>query len=331
MAIFETGGVANVNELADVIRAFSLSNGWTVNHNAAEGAGRRIHLQRGVNTFINLRSLVNEQAQNDGVNFHGLMSGIACNGSTGYDASKNWFNQPTAPKRDNNPFPYYFMPGMVNLTGGIPAYYLFARGDMIYCVIEYAAGLYQWLGFGQVVKHGAWNGGTLIFGSHDAHTNDNNAIYTTLFGNVPWGLSFRSTSGNPNGLLYGTIDGNTGWMLSDANNNIQPQMPRFFSTECVQSGMAINLANQYNSQPVEQPINVHVTRDGLLSSGQWNANHNWSIEGLLPDVYMACLRSLQPGDIIPVSIDDYRVFPFRGKTPTGFGLSGWHGFAIKQN
>jgi hypothetical protein len=44
---YATGVASTANQLIDAIHTFASANGWTVNGYAADGAGYRLHLNRG--------------------------------------------------------------------------------------------------------------------------------------------------------------------------------------------------------------------------------------------------------------------------------------------
>ncbi len=320
MAIFETGVVTSIPNLLDALADFCVANGWTENFNAIEGTGRRVHLQLSSDVFINLRALVNEAAQPSGFP---PVSGLAINGSTGYNGALAWYNQTGAP---TDGVTTYRMAGMMGISGAMPAYYFHAREDMIYVWLEYATGLYQFMGFGRIEKYGAWSGGTVFFASAEGHSDTITTLSTTLIGEPPTGLV--DMVGNRHGYMYGTIGANTGWLPCSNFNTTSPDMPRFFSSLCMQSLIVTNAANQFNGLPVLLPIDIAVARDGAFAIA---ANTNFSIEGFLPDLYFCNLRTLIPGQQLDDGSGDiFRIYPFRQKTATGHS-GGWFGVAIKEN
>lgn len=336
MAIYETGAVGGVNLLIDAIRAFALANGWTVNQYTADGNGFRLHLQRGSDVFINLRSVVNEYAQTNQQG--GITTGLAVAGSTGHNPSVVWYTQPGAPNSGGGT-PTYKMAGMMGIAGAIPAYHLFARGDMIYCVIEYVAGSFLWLGFGRISKYGAWTGGTIFFGSDEGHNNSvTTNIYRNFAGEPPW--TTNDLNGNVNAWMHGTVtDYNganavTGWLGCVDSPSLSVNMPRFFDSSCLQSLLITNAHNTFNSQPVLLPLTIQVTRDGAMANGGWENYNNFSVEGYLPDAFLCNVRVLLPGQTLTIGSAQYKVFPFRAKNTLGIatgGTSGWQGFAIRMN
>jgi hypothetical protein len=334
MAIFETGAVTSVPNLLDALAIFAAANGWTVNSNAIEGSGRRVHLQKGSDVFINLRALVNEFAQSAFNTFGSAVSGLAINGSTGYDSGQPWYKQPGYPNNgvlsggSANEFTAR-MAGMMGISGAIPAYYFHARGDMIYVWIEYATGLYMFMGFGKIGKYGSWTGGTIFFANGEGHSASQSTIGTVLVGNPPDGLF--ELSANSNGYLYmDGIDGLTGWLPASSSVVMSPAMPKFFSSFVLQAGMAVNIANQFNSLNAIMPCEICVTRDGAVAT--WSTNTNFSIEGYLPDIHFVCTRSLLAAQQLDDgSGDTFRIYPFRQKAALPGTTGKWFGVAIKEN
>ncbi len=328
MAIFQTGAVTTVPNLLDIIAAFAVANGFTQNYNAVEGSGRRVHLQLSSDVFINLRALVNESINNGTVNLANNVNGLVMSGSTGYSGAASWLMQAGKPYYDflngNGHVPK--LVGMMGISGAMPAYYLFARGSMIYCWLEYATGQYQWLMFGRITKTSTWSGGAMFAAANNGYSNTIN----NYAGIANLSVGSHDNAGNAaNGYLYGAaIDGNTGW-LSCINESITPAMPKFFDMIANIGAGVGNLANTFNTQPVILPVDIAITRDG---TGNRDANTNFSVEGILPDLYFCNLRYLIPAQQIDDgSGDTFRVFPFRQKATFGLGSTGWWGVAIKEN
>lgn len=333
MAIFETGAVTSVPNLLDALATFCAANGWSVNKNDLEGSGRRVHLQKGSDVFINLRALVNEYAQSAFNTFGNQVSGLAVNGSTGFDNGLAWYKQPGYPNNgvlsggSANEFTAR-MAGMMNISGAIPAYYFHARGDMIYVWVEYATGLYQFMGFGKITKYGSWTGGTIFFASAEGHSNTITNPKTAMIGDPPDGL--YELDANANAYMHMTnIDGNTGWLPASSTPVMSPAMPKFFCSFTLQAGMAVNIANQFNGLNAIMPCEICVTRDGAAAT--WALTTNFSFEGYLPDIHFVNMRSL----LAAQQLDDgsgniFRIYPFRQKAALPGGTK-WFGVAIKEN
>jgi hypothetical protein len=329
MAIFQTGAATSMDDLIDIVRVFALANGWTENMNVAEGTGRRVHLQKSTDIFVNLRTITSEVVQSS--SFNSSTTGICLNMSTGFDNTKAWYAQPGAPQNAGTgsaPYPQYTGAG-VNFSGAAPSYYLFARGNMIYCIFEYATGQYLWFGFGKITKQGSWAGGQCFFAPMGLNNITAPQNYGALCGQVPFGTG--NITGNPNAFLYGTVDGITGWMQARSDAITTPAMPRFFDSFNMMALLLTNASNTFNSLPIELPISIQITRDGAVAPGGWLASANYSIEGYLTDVFSCNLRTLVPAQQLIISTDTYRVFPFRQKNTNGIGSTGWFGFAIKEN
>jgi|SRR5882724_557650 len=324
MAIYETGATTGVNDLIDKIRAFAVTNGWTNNSFVAEGAGFRLHLQLSSDVFVNFRSLVAEASQPSAPS----ITGLAMNGSTGYSGASAWYAQPGAALISGGA-PNRVAVGLV-ASGAFPTYHLFARSSMIYCVVEYTTGQYQWLGFGKPTKKGAWTGGILVFGARDCKSNDTGSVHSTMCGRSQYGTN--NTDGNPNGFMYAECDGITNWMASDATLTMNPSTAKFFDGFNKNGACNMNSPNGFNSQAVLIPIELYMCRAG---AGNWNRTTNISIEGYMTDVFMCNMKNLVPGQTLTISTDQYVVFPFRLKTTSGTtnvtGATGWQGFAIKKN
>jgi hypothetical protein len=324
MAIYETGATTGVNDLIDKIRAFAITNGWTSNSFVAEGAGFRLHLQLSTDVFVNFRSLVGEVSQPTA----SITTGLALNGSTGYNGASAWYAQPGSALFSgggtNKP-----TPGIV-ASGAFPAYHLFARGNMIYCIVEYTTGQYQWIGFGKPTKKGTWAGGILVFGAREVALNDTVSAHSTFCGRSSY--STNNIDGNPNAYLYAECDGITNWMASDSGRIMSPATAKFFDGFNKNGACNMNSPNSFNGQTILIPIEIYMCRAG---AGDWNRNTNISLEGYMTDVYMCNMKNLTPAQTITISTDEYVAFPFRLKTTSGTinvaGATGWQGFAIRKN
>lgn len=322
MAIFQTGSETSVPNLLNTLAAFCVANGWTQNFNAVEGSGRRVHLQLSSDVFINMRALVNESPNT--VRSLPAVSGLNICGSTSYVGGTHWWNQtgfPTTSTANDAQ-----MAGITH-SGAVPTYYFFARGNMIYVWLEYTAGSYQWLMFGRVSKTSTWTGGSIFAGSGNGrHSSASLALGRSLVGNISG--SGGEYSQNSNGYMYGVIDGNTGWMPCD-NSTLSPAMPKFYDSFVFEYNMFNNQANTFNSQPVLQAVEICITRDG--TGNVTFGTTNFSIAGLLPDIYYCNMRHLLAGQQLDDgSGDTFRVLPLRAKTSSG-SSAGWMGVAIKEN
>jgi hypothetical protein len=327
MAIFETGASTSLANFLDALATFCAANGWIVSQNGLEGSGRRVHLQLDSDVCINLRSYNAET----GIPAFGTvpLTCIAMNGSTGYNAAQAWYNQPgytyvqaTAGKA--------FSVGVPCSSNSIPTYYFFARDSMIYVWVEISAGTYQWMVFGRIQKYGTWAGGTLIAASGTGIDNNipNSARYNIL--GSPGGNIGSGLTPNINGFMYATVDGNTGWLNSGTTTTTNTPMPKVFDTITLEAVQLVNLSNIFNSQEVLIPVEICVTRDG---TGNWViGTTNFSVEGLLPDLYLCNTKLLVPGQQLDDGSGDiFRVLPFFQKGIGSGGAKEWAGVAIKEN
>lgn len=318
MAIFQTGSAVSASALLDIIVDFAVANGWTEVYNDVEGAGRRAHLQLDSDVFINFRATVNEAP--NGV-YSGAAYGISMAGSTSNSSSGVWCRQPGAPHNGAD-VDRIAIVGIANMTA-VPAYYLFAREDMIYCWVEYSTGQYQFLYFGRISKVSTWTGGA-IYGATSDGVGGGVGIANVLAGQTP----FASIRYNPHAYMYASVDSHTGWFDCKNSDNVVPAKPHFFDTINKQYLTLYNLSNTFNGQAVLVPIELCITRDGLTS---WVDSSNFSIEGYWPDIYFCNLRNLLPGQQLDDgSGDTFRALPFRSKTVNSADGT-WFGVAIKEN
>jgi hypothetical protein len=273
-----------------------------------------VHLQKSSDVFINLRALVNEKAITGiGNNVNGL--GVI--GSTGYDSGQSWFNQPGALFFTSGG-DVYRIAGIMAAVGAMPAYYIFARNNMIYVWIEYATGLYQWLIFGKMDKYSTFTGGMLYSGSSPTLTN----VATATYGFFNNQLGGNGVGQNLYGALYANL-GTAGWLVPDSNDSY-PAMPKVFDNIGLYGNQYGTAGNTFNNQSVLLPVEICISRDGHVNH---DLNTNFGIEGILPDLYLCNMRFIQAAQ----QLDDgsgniFRCLPFSYKSNTSL----W-GVAIKEN
>ncbi len=309
---FTSGSAANSAALIDAIRAFAVSDGWTNNLFADDGAGKRLHISKD-GVFANLRTAVGEnfsaiadlqQAANS--------NALWVNLSTGFNSGTAWYKQADAPFRHINPpsnvNPSYVYVGVNGLTGGVN-YYLFSFASQFYIVIETPTGLFHWIGFGKIAKIGDWTGGEFLFAKHSTITSNNSAVNLPFFG------SFYNGQGSPVGMIrVNGVDATNGWVNGDvtggsgSGGNLRVEK----AADGIQKMRMLweVTPNIISHKPVLLPVNVTMTRNGASVT----ATTPFSILGYIPNIYFVNLSGLIPAaNYSDGAGGNYRIFPFHRK------------------
>lgn len=152
---YETGSASSPSDLLDKLRAFLLTNGWTINSFITVGSGKRLHVQKGA-CYFNFRSYHGETLSNandlNNQNISGFW-GIGGYPSDGYSGANNWNSQPGCPL-----YGPYYRGGYANqLSSAIPTYHFFTYTDIteVHVVIEFVTGKFQHINFGDLQKYNA--------------------------------------------------------------------------------------------------------------------------------------------------------------------------------
>lgn len=322
---YQTGSATGVNDLLDQLRAFLLTRGWTVNDFSTVGAGKRLHVQYGTDTFFNFRSYEGD-AREGGSNQIGQTNtahGFGCNGSTGYSGAAAWYAQAGAPFGSGT----YRGAAIWGLPGAITTYHFFAYEGTgyaaAYVVVETAAGSYDWLGFGKVEPIGAITGGQFFFAKQTlADADAAGGAVCPLAVCQYWG----GARGTSHGAIYLATDGVTGWKLNTeslggvAQYAHTDEQTRFAYSYCAPS--------DFNELSPLQPVRFVVTRDGT----NFNQNTPRSPVGYLPKIFYLNIADVTPGALVSVGGVNYRVFSYwqkSGGDPSVSDVAGFHGFAFE--
>lgn len=352
---YQTGTATGPDDLLDKLRIWLLANGWTVNSWADDnttyrtwtglvGTGKRLHVQKtaadsGV-MYFNLRS-VNRGVVFENHNEYSVLqsygkymaevTGIALNGSTGYNGGNAWDYQPGAPIGISSKS-WGACITELSLTA-IPAYFFWQDGDTVVVCVEYQSGKFQWLAFGCLDKSGAgaYTGGQFFIGSLGAYEPSNQLLYTGTNSNKT--LFFcHNESYYGTGAIYLNIDSAAGWRSigyqgsnSSALYNreaivpgVRPNDPTpsyYYNTLC--SFFWSRAPNHYNALAPFVPLYILGKR----------ANANWSLLGWPKSIRMLNAYYHDPAAEYTLGSDVWMIFPAHAKTDADGGRMG---FAVKK-
>lgn len=165
-AAYQTGTAADQTALLQALVTWLTAQGWTNNMSQADGSGWRAHLSKG-GLFINLRAYFNADTNSNiwvtTFTPNTQKAGIAIYAGTGFNSGNSWRTQAGGPIRT----------GTSDIIGAnltipsntITAYHFFDDGnDNINVVIEKSAGVFGSMGWGNLVKAGAFTGGAFFYG-----------------------------------------------------------------------------------------------------------------------------------------------------------------------
>lgn len=325
---YQTGTATGAVDLLDKVRLFAIANGWTSNRWSALGSGYELCLQKGA-AFFNFRAYQNESILISGSQAT-PRTGIAINGSDGYDGGAVWDRQPGYPKRKiagAGDQAHGYMP-MVTNFGPFPAYHLFAPDNKtVYLELEINTGVFLRLGFGSLdLFNPATLGGGRFFYATGAQAAVSNATtQSTWLGDevdqghsleeVPFrAAQYAASSASLSGsYLRASFDSFDSWCQSHRS------ISSALTAQTCQGGGCHDLVlrdaapNPLNGIGVLLPNVVSVNRnDEFLSP-----------VGVVPGMRYMDMTNYLPGDEFILGSDTWKVFPWYNKG----GRSGQRGIA----
>lgn len=214
---YQTGTATSPINLLQTIATWLASIGWTQDMNQSDGAGWRSHFHKSGN-YVHFRAFMNESPStiwNGGMWRAGY--GIAMYCGSGFTSGSDWKSQAGGPIAQGQTYPVGVAAGLP--AGAIQNYYLFgdATGDNVVIIVETTPAVYNHLGFGALVKAGAWTGGAYFFGSTSG--------YMVTYPTTGYGITTTSAcpgccdlTGAQNFFVRADVDTFTGNWLGVGNN-----------------------------------------------------------------------------------------------------------------
>lgn len=295
---YQTGTVANPADLKTTIETFAVARGWSLGSGILSKGGSYIRLTAPDAEILTIEA-----------------------------SFDNFSTQaPHTPR--------------IRITSGWPVtYYLFGFTDVdnIYCVVNYSVSKFQYVAFGKLLKYGTWTGGTWASATLAHQTS-------TLIGIVVSGTPLSMVgaySGSPPALSGGAIQcsGEGGAAIANRQNSVlhaeidgntwaMPARDTFRINVTWPLGNLINrLPNAWNSQTLLLPYQMVATR----------ASEYRSLVGEFPHIRACRIDNHEPGDIVTLGPDSWKLFPWLEKNSTqrdgvaSSGHSGTLGWAIKYD
>jgi len=332
---YTTGTISGPVDLITVIKDAAVAAGWTLNQFSTVGSGRRCHLSKG-SLYVNLRAYVNESTSELHSGSFTTQYSVVGHASTGYNAANNWFSQPgNIQFVVSGPITVTHSWGITGLTS-TATYHLFTftSPDAIYCIVERAAGQFQWILFGNLDKNGdSWTGGEFYAASGPW---DSNKLYSipvvASAAFVASGTAWASFSQ----VRVSSLDSFTGW-ASSWNFSTNYPCPRLTDSLMDKRYIFDCAPNAFNSLAPLFPMEVFVSRRGT-ETGITDQTWAFDLMGYMPNLYAVNMQSLVAGQNYSVSTDQFKVFPVaRLSASTSFdqvtdpGHSHYFGIAVKSN
>lgn len=303
---FQTGTATNINDLGNQLVTFATANGWTQNGTTTtQGTGIRFYLSKN-NTFLNFRTFNTETpSMNNGTSGCANQTGaLLCNLSTGYNGAQNWYNQ-TGFASYGSGTPQTQTVGLTTIVGSIPAYYFFSFSgtgyDVLYVVIEYTAGIYQYMLMGMLdkSKHGDTAAPVGLFATATGnHTANTRYITSDFFSNTffdGWNVS------PPNCILNATVATAFSGFTYRTSDGFSTNGPSPIDSLKSTQTFSFNIPNSFSTTSPMTPIIV-----GCYET----AGNYWVPIGELPNVFITNIKNNNPAETITISTDNYKIFPF---------------------
>lgn len=290
---YETGISTSLFDLLDKIRLFAIAQGFTQNEfTVVDSTVKRLFMQKdtsnggGLTFYFGIAAVVTADS---------TITEIQMKGATGYTPGGTVGGQPGSPS----------LYAIMNRVGNGPyvAYHLFsnAAGDYVHCVLEYSAGFFSHLVFGQLDKFGSYAGGHYCDATYIG-TNANDHDYYLSTWSSPlfdgWGVS-PSSRGHVSANLESNI-----WRMFAGSSGSSSTFDAYGNGR---AGLTSRLlvGSQPNTLNLATPlIPIYIFTDiGGTSSG------NRTPLGVVKDLRLVWMESFAAGQEVVLGSDTWMVFP----------------------
>jgi hypothetical protein len=315
---YETGTANSAPDLLDKFRVFAAAQGWTINRNAAAGAGLELCIAK-AGAFFNFRAFANETAVVNGSS-QANKYGIAVNGSDGYSGGAAWDRQAGYPLRSSSTGGdqgHCWMP-LVTSFGPFPTYHFFAPdAKTLYCELEVSSGVFLRFGCGSLdlFNSAAPGGGRFCYATGGGHVTNSTAAGTWLGSdqdNSSWALElvpFRAADYTTNGqalagsmvrAAFGSFDNWAGAGRIAAGT--------WFGMACQGGGCHDKVLRDFSPSPLNG-IGLLLPNTVALNVG----DEFLSPIGVVPGMRYMDMTNYLPGDEFTLGADTWKLFPWYQK------------------
>ena len=363
---YENGIAVSGHDLLDKLRIFLVANGWTQNGWADDDTGydtgwaglgspegKRLHVSKtssaangSVAMYFNFKSCVLtvpfEENENNttgtGSTQYSALTGIAINGSTGYNGTNIWDEQPGHPQADDGASWGAAMQGMFLTTMN---YWFFQDGDCTHVVVEISAGKFQHMSFGCLDKQGTITGGQFFEASVDGY-RCNKTYYDGGVNRTKYGCYHNTPA---NGGIYLTLDSDTLWCPHGLDSGVHSS-----ESEHRVRGVALSPGESDNILDAAYPNSAHKGMGQFIVENSPNTfnglspmlpfyyivertSDNYSMLGWPANLWYIDTTNFNPGESLTLGSDTYIIFPLHSKndgSSTENGGAGVGGIAIKK-
>lgn len=319
---YETGSASSPSDLLDKLRAFLLTNGWTINSFITIGSGKRLHIQKGA-CYFNFRSYHGETltSAND---LNGQITrgfwGIGGYASNGYSGASNWNAQPGYPL-----YAGYCRGGYANqLNSAIPTYHFFTYTDIteVHVVIEFVTGKFQHINFGDLQKYNvsASGGRWMSMPTYaDGYLPQINGVdYSSGAGSmIPFrGAAYHGSTDCNSSMIRVNIDNHDGWAFEANSSNHSPSSIAAVGPHYYNQDIETATTSPYSWQTQLLPYTIGIVR----------SNTNISPFGEIKHLRELDITNYIEAEEIVLGPDTWKVFPVYQKG--GYTLQ--RGIAIRK-
>lgn len=327
---YQTGTASDVNDLLDKFRLFAIAQGWTANRWATMGSGRELCIQKS-SAYFNFRAWNNETALVNGSD-QASKTGIAINGSDGYNGANAWDRQPGYPQRRSGATvdqAHAWFPLVINL-GPFPAYHFFAPDSKtLYAEVEISTGIFLRFGCGSLdlFNPAAPGGGRFFYATGGQHVTNGTSFFEWLGSDsdntsyaleeVPFRCADYCTSQAGSGLTGSYVrvqhDSFDNWAFSGRDSSTSNT-----GSFCQGGGV--------HDRPIRDLSPNSLNGVGVLLPNIVSVNRNQEYLnpiGTVPGMRYMDMTNYLPGDEFTLGSDTWKVFPWYAKG----GRSGQRGIA----
>ena len=320
---YETGSASGVADLLDKLRIFATANGWTQNFFGARttGSGTALQLTKGTQ-YVTFIADTGAGTTNDPGNYFGCYSHNVYSAGNGTEnqaqgSAKCYANAMTGPY-----VAYHFVSGA-------------ERGcDYLYVIVEVTSGIFKHIGVGKLVSLGALSTGMFAHACRWNYSTASNTISTAESAQhaVPWDSTETTSRPGPSTQLRADSDGVTPrWYDCTSGGSFGNRMGGGVRSSGSNSAGSVRTtlnnpgiagASTITGRTVLLPAWVYGERTADLGSPL----------GYPPHLRWVKLDYLNPGDVLTIGTDQWKVFPvIRKNGTTGQVNSGTFGYAYKVN